>query len=400
MLTKVCIVKATVFPVVMYTCESWTIKKAECQELMFLVLEKTLESPLDSKEIKPVNLKGNQPWIFNGRTDAEAEAPVLWPPNVKSWLIGKDLDAGKDWRKKGVMRWLDSITKSMDMNLSKLLETVEDPEAWYAAVHRITKSQTRLSDSTTKNILVAVCQGEVDGSCKENCSIIVLLPSNKLHPSGAPTPSANRETHSWMKPKFPTTYTGPSTNGVPPVSCSSRSISPSHSPPAGSTDLTLVSSLCQPLSSFEGFALAVHLPWRTLSWLILRCSSCTLRSPFKCYIFWDGFILEQVVLKMGLSNHHQLSHHQLLYCIPIQIPLCNLSKPVIILFTYVFISLSLISPTEINGASQVALVVENLPANAGYLRLRKTLWSRAWQPTPVFLPGESHGQRSLVGYSP
>ena len=65
-----------------------------------------------------------------------------------------------------------------------------------------------------------------------------------------------------------------------------------------------------------------------------------------------------------------------------------------------FTSLSLISPTEINGASQVALVVKNLPANAGYLRLRKTLWSRAWQPTPVFLPGESHGQRSLAGYSP
>ena len=65
-----------------------------------MVLEKTLESPLDSKEIKPVNPKGNQPWIFIGRTDAEAEAPVLWPPDVKSRLIGKDPDAGKDWRQK------------------------------------------------------------------------------------------------------------------------------------------------------------------------------------------------------------------------------------------------------------------------------------------------------------
>ena len=65
-----------------------------------VVLEKTLESPLDSKEIKPVHPKGNQPWIFTGRTDAEAEAPILWPPDVKSWLIRKDPDAGKDWRQK------------------------------------------------------------------------------------------------------------------------------------------------------------------------------------------------------------------------------------------------------------------------------------------------------------
>ena len=66
--------------------------------IRIVVLEKTLESPLDCKEIQPVNPKGNQPWIFTGRTDAEAEAPKLWPPNVKSWLTGKDPDAGKDWR--------------------------------------------------------------------------------------------------------------------------------------------------------------------------------------------------------------------------------------------------------------------------------------------------------------
>ena len=86
-----------VFPVVMYRCENWTRKKAECQSLQTLVLEKTLERPLDCKEIKPVNPKGNQPWIVIGRTDAEAEAPILWPPDVKSWLIAKDPDAGKDW---------------------------------------------------------------------------------------------------------------------------------------------------------------------------------------------------------------------------------------------------------------------------------------------------------------
>ena len=98
-LTKACIVKAMAFSVLMYGCESWTIKKAEHQrtDVFKLVLGKTLESPLDSKEIKPVNPKGNQPWIVIGRTDAKAEAPILWPPDVKSWLIRKHPDAEKDW---------------------------------------------------------------------------------------------------------------------------------------------------------------------------------------------------------------------------------------------------------------------------------------------------------------
>ena len=97
--TKVHIVEATVFPVVVYECESWTIKKAERQRIdaFKLVLEKTLESPLDSKEIKSVNPKWNQPWVFIGRTVAEAEAPVFCPSDAKTWLIGKDSDAGKYW---------------------------------------------------------------------------------------------------------------------------------------------------------------------------------------------------------------------------------------------------------------------------------------------------------------
>ena len=100
LLTKVRLVKAMVFPVVMYGCESWTTKKAEHQNWSFwtVVLEKTLESLLDCKEIQPVHSKGNQFWIFIARTDIEAETPILWPHDAKNWLIGKDPDAGKDWR--------------------------------------------------------------------------------------------------------------------------------------------------------------------------------------------------------------------------------------------------------------------------------------------------------------
>ena len=100
--TKVHLVKAMVFPVVMYGCEIWIIKKAECQKIdafELLVLEKTLGSPLDCKEIQPVHPKGNQSWVFIGRTDVEAETPILWLPDAKSWLIWKDPDARKDWGK-------------------------------------------------------------------------------------------------------------------------------------------------------------------------------------------------------------------------------------------------------------------------------------------------------------
>ena len=92
-LTKACLVKAMIYPVDMYG--SWALK--DCW-FWTVVLGKTLESPLDCKEIKPVNPKGNQSWIFIGRTNPEAEAPILWPPVVKNWLIGKDPDTGKDWR--------------------------------------------------------------------------------------------------------------------------------------------------------------------------------------------------------------------------------------------------------------------------------------------------------------
>ena len=130
--------------------EGWAPKNWCFQNV---VLEKTPESPLDCKEIKPVHPKGKHPWIIIGRTDAEAEAPILWLPDVKILLIGKDRDAGKiegrkrkGWQR---MRWLHGIISSLDLSLSKPWEMVMDREAWYATVNGIAKVQTWLSNWTT-----------------------------------------------------------------------------------------------------------------------------------------------------------------------------------------------------------------------------------------------------------
>ena len=153
--TKVRLVKAMVFPVVVYGCESWDYKESwEPKNWCFwtVVLEKTLESPLDCKEIQLVYPKGDQSWVFIGRSDVEAETPILWPPDAKSWLIWKDPDVGKRLKAGGEGDdrrwdgWMASLTQCTWVWVDSRSWWWTD--SWRAAVHGVAKSQTRLSDWT------------------------------------------------------------------------------------------------------------------------------------------------------------------------------------------------------------------------------------------------------------
>ena len=162
--------------------EGWALKNW-C--FWTVVLKKTLESPLDCKEIQPVHPKGKQFWIFIGRTDAKAEAPILWPPDAKNLFIGKDPDAGKDWRQEEKGMTEDEMVgwhhRLDGHEFEQVPGLVMDREAWRAAVHGVAKSQTRLSDWTTpwaqKTVVAALC---ILHFCILQSSILPLLVVNDL----------------------------------------------------------------------------------------------------------------------------------------------------------------------------------------------------------------------------
>ena len=153
-----------VFPVVMYGCESWTLKKTECWRIDAFELwcwRRLLRVPWTCREIQSIHPKGDQSWMFIGRTDVEAETPVLWPPDAKNWLIWKDPDAWIDWGQEEKWTTEDEMVgwhhRLNGHGFGWTLGVGDDREAWHAAIHGVTKSWTRLSDWTELNPLQYSC---------------------------------------------------------------------------------------------------------------------------------------------------------------------------------------------------------------------------------------------------